>query len=459
MNASKIDQILPGVKRIHCVGIKGTGVSSLAVNLKNLGFEVTGSDGPDPFFTDELLIKNDISVYTSFDSSHITPDLDLVVTSTAYNDTNPELSESERQNIRIMTYPEVIGLLSKTFDSIAIAGSHGKTTTSGLLSFIVSQSHLNPLVNVGSIVPQLIDYKPQDPQLFIFEADEYQNKFQYYFPKILIVTNLDYDHPDFFPTKESYLETFKNFIIQLPSEGLLVYCADDKLLDQLAKQAKCKTISYGKEGGSYRISDINLNNGLMSFKINNEPIQSRLIGQHNALNITAALIVAKELGIDKDGITDAIKGFDGTKRRMEITLKTKINGHDVVVIDDFAHHPTEIGATLSTIREAYPNKTIWTVFQPHTFSRTQALFDEFVSAFDNSDHTILLDIYGSKREQAGTLTSQDIVEAIHKNSPDQSVEHCHDIVEAAEKIKNAIASDSVIITMGATEIWRLKDLI
>ncbi len=459
MDVSKVDQILAGVKRIHCIGIKGTGLSSLAVNLKNLGFEVSGSDSPESFFTDELLEKNDINVYTSFDSSHITNDIDLIITSTAYGDSNPEIAEAKKRSLKIMTYPEVIGLLSKSVDSIAIAGSHGKTTTSGLLSFIVSQSELNPLVNVGSIVPQLLDYKPRDPNLFIFEADEYQNKFQYYFPKILIITNLDYDHPDFFLSKESYIKTFSDFIGKLPADGILVYCTDDNELAKIAKQALCKTIGYGLKNSDYGVSNINLHEGLMTFNITNTPIKSQLLGQHNALNITAAWIVAQELGIKEEEIRKSIANFIGTKRRMEKTLETKINDHQVIVIDDFAHHPTEIRATLSTIRQAYPNKTIWTVFQPHTFSRTQALFDEFVTAFKDSDHTILLDIYGSKREQAGTLTTENIVEAMHRNDPEQSVEHCHDIAAAAEKIKNAIASDSVLITMGATEIWRLKDLI
>lgn len=457
--------LLKNVRNIYMIGIKGTGMSALAVNLKHMGYVISGSDSSESFFTDQILISNKIEVKSPFSADNIPDQTDLVIISTAYNNTNPEVAESNRRQLTIKTYPEILGLLSQELQSIAICGSHGKTTTSAALGYIMHTSRYNPLINVGSIVPQLRDYVAHDPQLFIFEADEYQNKFQHYYPWSIILTNIDYDHPDFFKNERQYLNSFKQFIAKLSPEGLLVYYKDDDNILTIAPTVKARTISYGtSDSADYHVTVGTITDSHMDFTISHAGIvlgdfRSLLLGQHNALNLTAAIIMARELGISLDDISKAISEFSGTKRRIELLKTIKINSHDVIIIDDFAHHPTEIKATLNTIKTAYPDRNIWVVFQPHTFSRTEALFDDFSQAFELADNVIILDIYGSTRESSGNITAQDLVHAIAKTNPDKDVYHAHDLDEASEIVKNSITADSILLTMGATELWRLKDLL
>ena len=481
------------LKQIYMIGIKGTGMASLAVNLKNMGIRVSGSDSAEVFFTDQLLKKHGIKVLSPFDAGNIPAGVDLFVSSTAYNNKNPELREVklrqqkflkynapkrseiphrrtknmsqiskikskwpsgagiEIRGLPLMTYPEVVGLLSREMRSVAVCGSHGKTTTSALLAYILSRSKIGVLPNVGSTVPQLINYKTKGrPGVFIYEADEYQNKLRLYSADIVILTNVDYDHPDFFKTENEYKKVFKYFIKKIPVNGLLIYCASDKEALGVAKYAKCRKIGY-----SLSTSQV-------------DRWKTNLLGRHNKLNISAAVICAKELGVPGGVIKKAVADFKGVKRRLEIIKKTRLNGRECLLIDDYGHHPAEIKATISAIKEAYPKKTLWTVFQPHTFSRTEALFDDFTKCFSGSDKTIILDIYASARESIGPpkfsngklrrvnkMHSRDLVNKM--NSRD--VVYTPGIKEAAKFLKQKIKTPSIIMTIGASNVWRLHELL
>ena len=444
------------IKQVYMIGIKGTGMSALAVNLKSMGIKVSGSDYAESFFTDSLLAKHRIKVKSPYSSDNIPTDADLVIASTAYNNKNPELQEAERRGLKIVSYPQMLGLITKRLPSVAVCGSHGKTTTSGILAYILSKTTYRPIVNVGSIVPQLINYHASDPKLFVFEADEYQNKFQYFYPKIVILTNIDYDHPDYFKNPAHYKSVFREFIKRIPRFGLLIYCADDKNCRDVARYAKCKKISYGFS--KYSDQKIDVDSVLphqMQFAVGDlGKFNAKLLGNHNAMNLAAALLCSGFLKVPAAITKKAIAVFTGTKRRLEITSKLKINGHDCIVIDDFGHHPTEIKATIATIKAAYPDKTLWAVFQPHSFSRTEALFDDFTKAFDRADNTIVLDIYASKREVSGKVSSRDLVKKMKGQTYYQP-----DIKKAAVFLKKKINSDSIILTIGASEIWRLAELL
>lgn len=463
------------------VGIKGTGMSALAVNLKQMGIKVSGSDYTESFFTDALLAKHRIRVSSPFAASNVPASANLVVVSTAYDNKNPEVAEAKRRGLSIMTYPEALGLLTKQLQSVAVCGSHGKTTTSAALGYVMSGTGYRPIVNVGSIIPQLASYQARNPKLLVFEADEYQDKFRYFYPKIIIITNIDYDHPDYFRSPAHYKSVFRKFVSRIPRNGLLIYCADDKNCRDVAKNAKCRKISYGFSKYAYcriLVDKINpaktnfsthlvvellsgsgqSNNAYLSnlyqLSSSTTKFEAGLIGNHNALNLTAAALCAAALGIPTKQIQKSIAAFTGTKRRLEITRHLRINGHDCIVIDDFAHHPTEIKATLAAVRAAYSNKTIWTIFQPHTFSRTKALFDDFAKCFNKSDKTIILDIYGSKREVTGAIHSRDLVRKIKKNAYYQPTAET-----AAKFLKKEIKKPSIILTLGASEIWRLANLL
>ncbi|MBI2063866.1 MAG: UDP-N-acetylmuramate--L-alanine ligase [Candidatus Yanofskybacteria bacterium] len=463
------------------IGIKGTGMSALAVNFKHMGIGVTGSDHAESFFTDTLLKYQGIKVFSPFSPKNIPADTELVVVSTAYNNKNIEVQEAKRRNLTLLTYPQALGLLTKQLPSVAICGSHGKTTTSGALGFMLSKTAYRPIVNVGSIVPQLLRYKARKPKLLIFEADEYQNKFEYFYPKIVLMTNIDYDHPDFFSDPAHYKNAFRNFIKRIPRDGLLIYCADDKNCRDVARYAKCKKTSYGfSKYADHQIGKLDIKINKMKFNVapsqdpqhlamaKNWVFISKLIGRHNTLNLTATVLCAAALDISAAHIKKAIASFTGTKRRLEKMKETRINGHHCIVIDDFGHHPTEIKATIATLKTAYPDRTLWTVFQPHTFSRTEALFDDFAKCFEQSNKTIILDIYASKRETTGPpkfsygkprrvnkIHSRDLVKKI--NSPD--VIYKPDIMTAAKLLKTKIKTPSIILTLGASEVWRLVEFL
>lgn len=449
--------LLKKIKRTHMIGIKGTGMSALAVNLKQMGIRISGSDYPESFFTDSLLKKNNIKVDSPFAPKNIPFDADVVVVSTAYNNKNEEVQEAERRGLQILYYPEMVGLLSKALKSIAVCGSHGKTTTSGALGFILSKTKYSPIVNVGSIVPQLIDYTARAPKLFVFEADEYQNKFEYFNPRIVILTNIDFDHPDFFSDPRHYKSVFQKFVARIPENGLLIYCADDKNCRDVAKKAICAKVSYGfSKYADFRLKVNKILPGRMLFSITTPDqkiisLATKLIGNHNALNLAASFVCARSIGMPLDKIKKEIAGFAGTKRRLEVIKKTVINNYSCLIIDDYAHHPTEIENTISALKKAYPDKILWAVFQPHTFSRTEALLENFARAFNESDKTVILDIYASKRETDGKIHSRDLVKKIA--SPD--VFYKPDIARAVDFIKKRINKESIILSLGAGNVWKL----
>lgn len=465
--------ILGKVKNVHMVGIKGTGMSALAVNLKHMGIRVIGSDYAESFFTDELLKKQELKALSPFSADNIPKDTDLVVVSTAYGNKNPELREAKRRGLRTITYPEALGLITQGLPSVAICGSHGKTTTSAALGYILSKTKYNPIINVGSIVPQLLSYKARDPKLFVFEADEYQDKFRFFYPKIVILTNIDYDHPDYFRNPAHYKTVFRKFIGRIPTHGLLIYCADNKNCRDVTRFAKCKKISYGfSKNANHRIEKIKFFRDNMVFNLRTiqafkEPGESmsegsasknrfkaKLFGKHNALNLAAAALCAAALGVSTAKIKKSIADFAGAKRRLEVTGRLRINGQECIIVDDFGHHPTEIKATISALKAAYPSKILWTIFQPHTFSRTEALLEDFARCFDESDKTIILDIYASKRETSGSIHSRDLVKKIGRNAY-----YRPNIHKAALFLKKQVKTPSVILTLGASEVWRLAKIL
>lgn len=437
-------------------------MASLAVALKNLGVKISGSDTKDVFFTDELLRLNKIPFFTDFSEKNLPRDADLIIASTAYNDKNNiEVLSAKDSGLPFAVYPEVLGALSAFEESVAICGSHGKTTTSAMLGFIMQRSGTNPHLVVGSMIPQLATYVPRGAGPLIFEADEYQNKFLYYRPKHIILTNIDYDHPDFFPTKKSYFETFKNFTSRLSPSGTLVYWADDRETKKLLPLVRAKKLSYSfGNGANYQIKDTrHLSNGYF-FSLFSATSRSTkkigdfglsVFGDHNILNATAAIIMALELGIPVKKIAKLLKEFKGTKRRLEILKKTKINGSPCIIIDDYGHHPTEIRAIIKTLGEIYPRHKLVCVFQPHTFSRTEALFGDFAKSFKGVDYVLLLDIYKSAREQAGKISSADLAKSISG----AKAFYTPTLDNVFVQIKKLVKKPSIILTLGAGDAWKL----
>ncbi|MBI4276219.1 UDP-N-acetylmuramate--L-alanine ligase [Candidatus Uhrbacteria bacterium] len=397
---------------IHMIGIKGVGMTALAEVLHGWGKDVRGSDVEEVFMTDAVLARRGIPVRAPFDAKNV-QGADLIIYSTAYSDTNPEFAEAKKRGIPMHSYPEALGQFLDGKYGIAVAGSHGKTTTTALLGHIMTEAGLDPTVIVGSVALNWnANARVGKSEYVVIEADEYQNKFQYYNPKGLLITNIDWDHPDFFKTPEAYQKCFDDFRAK-------VVAADGWVVET--------------EKINYSPSPV-------------EGLPLALSGDHNKKNLALVWAAAKKLGIKEDVFWPAVQSFRGTARRFEV----KGEWHGVTVIDDYAHHPTEIQATLKAARERFPGKKIWTVFHPHTFSRTAALLNEFAGSFADADHVIVLDIYGSAREAHGGVHARDLVQLIGAIAT-----YIPTIAEAAAHLRIHAKPGDVIITMGAGDVWRV----
>ncbi len=450
------------IKKAYFVGIKGAGMAAVAEILKSRGIEISGSDTKEKFFTDKILRKNKISYSEEFNARNVPEGADLVVYSTAYNENNnSEMAEAKKRGLLMLSYPEVLGELFKERMGIAVCGTHGKTTTTALLAEVFREADQDPLALVGS---QVEKWKSSvltgKGNYFIAEADEYQNKLHYYNPWAVILTNCDFDHPDFFRNFEDYKNAFRDFVEKIPKHGFLAVCGDDADALEVSESARCEILTYGfLEGNDYRIAnyELNMKDNSQSFSVfykDNKigDFQISLPGKHNVSNSLAAIAVAHKLKFDLEKTAEALENFKGTARRFELIGER--NG--AILIDDYAHHPEEIKATLKAAREIYNYKNIITVFHPHTFTRTKALLQEFAQSFDNADKAIVIDIYGSAREKQGGVSSKDLVDLINKYNPGKA-EYIPTISEVVEYLKDGIESKDVVISMGAGNVWEVTE--
>jgi UDP-N-acetylmuramate--alanine ligase len=417
---------------------------------------VTGTDVKEIFPTDRVLARLGITVEKDFATNLLDNSYDLVVRSTAFKENHEAVKKAFKLGYQVKTYPEVLSELIKSSYGIAVAGSHGKTTTTAMLGLILIEAGCDPTVILGSEVPQFqSNARVGHSKYLVVEADEYQNKFLDYQVQAAIITNIDYDHPDFFPTPKGYHDVFKKFVEQMPQNGILVYCHEDDNLLNIIKQAKCKIISYGwSDRCDWQVKNWHYHDKKACFKVFYQQKEYgdfalQVPGEHNVLNALACVALAYELGCDQKKIIAGLAGFQGTVRRFE-----KIGEHHgALIIDDFAHHPTEIKATLKAARDLYPKKKIWCIFHPHTYSRTKALLSEFSQAFIDADCVVILDIFGSAREQQGGVHAQDLVKLIKEQG--QEAYYWPTIEEAREFIKNKLGPSEVLITMGAGEAWKI----
>ncbi|MBU1146122.1 UDP-N-acetylmuramate--L-alanine ligase [Patescibacteria group bacterium] len=456
---------LKTAKKIYFIGIKGVGMTAIAQIFKLRGAEVTGSDTHEKFFTDEVLEKSGIKFYEGFDADNLVAEKpDLIIYSTAYTEENPELAAAKKSGVAILSYPEALGEILKEGFGIAVCGTHGKTTTTAMLGFVLQELGSDPTVIVGSAVPQLGgNARDGRGKYVVVEADEYQNKFLYLDPRAIVLTSAEYDHPDFFKTPEEYNDAFRKFVEKISGDGFLVACADDKNVKEISAVAKCKVIFYGLTAGDWQAKNIVQKNGGIEFEVleKNEShgiFKIQLLGNHNVANALAVIATARELGFGPstgsgNKLREALGKFSGAVRRFEI--KGEAGG--VLVIDDYGHHPTEIRVTLEAARQKYPDRRIWCVFHPHTFTRTKALLADFAKSFGAVDKTIVIDIYGSTREQAGGVSSGELVELIKKEGKDAL--YIPTIPEAADFLAKEVKSGDIVITMGAGDVWRVGELL
>ena len=464
------------------IGIKGVGMTMLAEYLHQDGYEVSGSDTDEKFMTDQVLDKNNIKYFEGFDEDNIPKDADLIVYSSSYNEeTNSELKKALSGKIKVLTYAQMLGQVFNQKYGISVIGSHGKTTTTAWLAYVLKKSGLDPSAMIGARVPQFDGASIHGKSNYlIIEADEYQNKLQYFSPKVVLLNNIDYDHPDFFPTKDDYIKVFIDYIKRIPKKGFLVINYDDKeirkhaqvntqariisyALDESADYVAYDIKEYGKGKNYHQIFKIKLGSSFLDEEEDDDLSQKdlgefkiKLFGKHNIYNALAVVSTALELGLDLLQIRKYLSEFEGTARRMEVMGEFR----GALIIDDYAHHPTEIKTTIEGLKRAYQDKNIMAVFHPHTFTRTKALFDDFIHAFQGLDELIILDIYGSAREEQGGIHSKDLVKAIKntKNPKNPNIiKYIPSLKECENYLRENISQKDLVLLIGAGDVFRIGE--
>lgn len=442
-------------KKIYFIGIEGAGTSALAQVYKKLGCDVSGSDNGDHFYG-KVLKKAKIKVYKNFDKKNLPKTVDLVVYGTSFKDDNPEIKEAKKRNLKILPYPAALAdLFNKKF-GIAVCGTHGKTTITAMSGLLLQKAKLDPTVLVGSLIK---NFKGNalfgKSKYFILEADEYQNKLQYYQPKIVILNNIDFDHPDFFPTIKEYKSAFRKFVQKLGKDCVVIANFDDKNVKSAVQGIKAKVVGFGKNNGSIIYKMLSSNNRESRFNVfaNKKRLgifKLKILGEHNILNSLSIIALARLLKIDLKIVKKILADFDGAERRMQKKGRFK----NFIIYDDYAHHPVEIQATLKAVKQNFPGEKIWAVFHPHSFSRTEALIDDFAKSFNLADRVVVLDIYGSARENSGAVHSLDLVEKINKNFPSKAI-YVSIIPKTINFLRKNLSGKGILITMGAGDVWRV----
>ncbi len=419
--------------RIHLIGIGGTGLSAIARVLLEMGHTVSGSDRAESPFTRDLQAAG-VTVSIGHRPENVRG-ADLVVRSSAIPDDNSEVTAARAHRIPVLKRADFLGSLMDGKTGIAVAGTHGKTTTTAMIAWMLSALGQDPSFIVGGVLANLgVNARAGKGSAFVIEADEYDRMFLGLKPTIEVVTNIEHDHPDCYPTPADFQAAFVEFMYHLPADGTLVACADDPgavwLLTETKKMGK-RIVAYGISDQCSVISDqwalakdLRANDkGGFTFEAIENPLTGTLRsrksaivnlqvpGAHNVLNALAALTVAGLLDLPFTDAARALGQFTGTGRRFEVCGEA--NG--VVIVDDYAHHPTEIRATLAAARARYPSRRIWAVWQPHTYSRTQALFSEFAAAFADADEVIVTEIYAA-REPKQDYSSKKVVDAMPRSS-------------------------------------------
>lgn len=398
-------------KNFHLIGIKGVGMTALAQVLLSIGKHVQGSDQAEVFFTDEILKKQNIQVTHHMGPENITNTIDWVVYSPAW-DKHPETEAARAKGIPTYSYPEVLGLISQVKTSIGVSGTHGKTTTSALLALAMIDLDLDPLAVIGSQVPQFgyTNAYPGQGKYLVAETCEYRRHFLHFHPSHILLTNIEADHLDYFKDIDDIISAFRQYVERLPTQGTLVACIDSpgvrKLLP-LISRTDIQIITYGESAdANYRLINHTIGNNQQSFQVQENgtvhAFQMTIPGKHNCLNATAVIalcdaVFSKDTSSKSQVISrlqHTIKNYRSTTRRLEHIGEYK----DIVLYDDYGHHPTEISASLAALRGFYPQHEMIVAFMPHTYTRTKAMMDDFAQAFGDANEVIINEIYASARE-------------------------------------------------------------
>ena len=443
---------------IHFIGIGGISMSGLAEILLDRKFTVSGSDMKASEIT-EHLGKIGARIAIGQRAENITDDIDLVVYTAAIHEENEEFAAAKNKNIPMMTRAALLGQIMDNYArSIAVAGTHGKTTTTSMLTHILLQGQLDPTVSVGGMLDRIGgNIRVGQSNVFLTEACEYTNSFLEFHPLYSIILNVEEDHMDFFKDLEDIKHSFHLFASQTAPDGLIIINGDMEHTDDILKDLPQKAITFGLNGDNdYTATDISFDkegNGSYQLVVNGEnmgPVSLKVKGRHNIMNSLAAIACARALGLPMQQILTGLLSFGGTHRRFEY----KGNIGDVIVIDDYAHHPTEIKATLTAARE-YPHDELWVVFQPHTYTRTKAFLHQFAEVLTLADHVVLADIYAAREPDTGMVSSRDIVNLLKEAGTD--VYYFPTFGEIEDFLLSQVKGHDLLITMGAGDVVNIGE--
>ncbi len=442
---------------IHFIGIGGISMSGLAEILMDEGFSVSGSDAKPSPLTKRLAKKGAV-IYYGQRAENLNDSIDLVVYTSAIHPDNPEYIAMQERGIPSLTRAQLLGQMMKNYDlPIAISGTHGKTTTTSMASEILLEAGTDPTLSIGGILKAIDgNIRVGHGPYFVTEACEYTNSFLSFFPKIGVILNVEEDHLDFFKDIADIRNSFHRFAALLPENGTLIINGEIPEINTILEGLSCRVITYGKTGEyDYHPEQISYQNGCANFLVVGknglkETISLSVPGEHNIYNAMAAIALADLLAIDFSVVKKALSNFHGTDRRFE--YKGKVQG--VTIIDDYAHHPTEITATLNAAQN-YPHATLWCVFQPHTFSRTKAFMKEFAKALSLADRVVLSDIYPARETDSLGISSETLkkeIEALGKT--------CY-YFPSFEEIENFLlkncTQNDLLITMGAGDVLNIGE--
>lgn len=443
---------------VHFIGIGGISMSGLAEILLEEGFTISGSDMKESPLTEQLEAHG-ARIFYGQKASNIIDGIDVVIYTAAIRRDNPELIEAVARKIPMLTRAELLGQLMKNYDMpIAVSGTHGKTTTTSMISHVLLAGDTDPTISVGGILQAINgNIRVGHSQTFITEACEYTNSFLNLFPKIGVILNIEEDHLDFFKDLEDIRNSFRQFSALLPEDGALVINADIENHEEITAGLSCRIVTYGmKNQADYSADNIAFDEkGAVSFDlIKNGAFIDRIVlsvpGNHNVSNALASIAIADLLDLSLETTKAGLKSFIGTDRRFE--YKGTMNG--TIIVDDYAHHPTEITATLKAAQN-YPHKDLWCVFQPHTYTRTKAFFHEFAEALSHAGHVVLADIYAARETDTLGISSADLAEEIKKLGADAHYFSSFDEIE--DFLKTHCKNGDLLITMGAGNVVNIGE--
>ncbi|MBV1876848.1 MAG: UDP-N-acetylmuramate--L-alanine ligase [Pseudomonadales bacterium] len=450
------------IQRIHFVGIGGAGMCGIAEVLLNQGYQISGSDRQMSKVT-ERLVQLGAAIFIGHSATHVAR-VDVVVVSSAIVTDNPEVKYAKANRIPVVRRAEMLGELMRYRHGIAVAGTHGKTTTTSLIASILGQARLDPTFVIGGLLKSTeSNGRLGTSRYLVAEADESDASFLHLQPMVAVLTNIDKDHLSYYEGSfEKLKNAFLEFVHNLPFYGLLVACIDDAVVKSLLPSVHRPVITYGFDSDADICGhSVMQNEGVSEFIVTRPDDQNELLvklampGQHNVLNALAAIAIATDEGIEDADILAGLQDFEGVGRRFEIHGAFAKDDGSFVLVDDYGHHPNEVKTTIEAVRKGWPSHRLVMVYQPHRFSRTLDLFDQFVDVLSQVDQLVLLDVYAAGEAPINGATGDDLYKAIKRSRSDIAVEFIASIADVPEYLNQNVRSGDFVLTQGAGETSKL----